>query len=108
MRSGPPLCFGPPGMMAGLGPILVGAPGAQPDERFPTNAATLGYSVARQARNGMIHLITSMNDPCLHFEFNEAWLFSDAPTTNSDNELMRSNSKGVADVKAFTEKFHDG
>ncbi len=24
----------------------------------------------------MIHLITTMNQPCLHFEFNEAWILS--------------------------------
>lgn len=40
--------------------------------------ATLGYSVAAQAPNGVIHLITSMNHPSLHFELNEAWILSDA------------------------------
>ena len=35
----------------------------------------------RQAPNGMIHLITTMNNPCLHFEFNEAWVMSDAGET---------------------------
>jgi hypothetical protein len=52
---------------------------AQPHED-PTRhggAATLGYSAMRQAPNGVIHLITTMNRPCLHFEFNEAWLLSD-------------------------------
>jgi len=83
-------------------------PGAQPHERFPTNDATLGYSVARQAPNGVIHLITSMNHPCLHFEFNEAWLLSDAPTINSDSELMHSKATRIARVKKFTEKFPDG
>ena len=36
---------------------------------------TLGYTVARQAPDGVIHLITTMNHPCLHFELNEAWIF---------------------------------
>lgn len=40
--------------------------------------ATLGYSVATQAPNGLIHLTTSMNHPSLHFEMNEAWILSDA------------------------------
>jgi formylglycine-generating enzyme required for sulfatase activity len=40
--------------------------------------ATLGYSVAVQAPNGVIHLTTSMNHPSLHFEMNEAWILSDA------------------------------
>lgn len=39
---------------------------------------TLGYSVARQADNGIIHLITTMNSPCLHFELNEAWILSES------------------------------
>ena len=54
-------------------------PGAQRHEE-PTRseamkgAGTLGYSVARQAPDGVIHLITSMTDPCLHFAMNEAWI----------------------------------
>jgi len=36
--------------------------------------ATLGYSVARQAPNGVIHLISTMNQPAQHFELNEAWI----------------------------------
>jgi formylglycine-generating enzyme required for sulfatase activity len=39
---------------------------------------TIGYSVARQAPNGIIHLITTMNTPCLHFELNEAWILSNS------------------------------
>jgi len=38
------------------------------------NVGTLGYSAARQAANGIIHVITTMNRPCQHFEFNEAWI----------------------------------
>ena len=37
---------------------------------------TLGYAVAAQAPNGLIHLVTSMNHPSLHFEMNEAWILS--------------------------------
>ena len=41
---------------------------------------TLGYAVATQAPNGVIHLISSMNHPSLHFEMNEAWILDkDAP-----------------------------
>jgi formylglycine-generating enzyme required for sulfatase activity len=43
--------------------------------------ATLGYSVACQGPNGMIHLLTTMNHPCLHFEFNEAWIQEATPST---------------------------
>ncbi|MHC4620103.1 MAG: hypothetical protein ACYTEQ_20340 [Planctomycetota bacterium] len=38
------------------------------------DGATLGYSVVRQAPNGIIHVITSMNHPCQHFEMNEEWI----------------------------------
>ncbi len=40
--------------------------------------ATLGYTIAAQAPNGVIHLISTMNHPCLHFEMNEAWILDDA------------------------------
>jgi hypothetical protein len=39
---------------------------------------TVGYVTVTQTPNGIIHLLTTMNHPCLHFEFNEAWLYSDA------------------------------
>ncbi len=38
---------------------------------------TIGYCVARQAPNGVIHLISSMNHPNLHFEMNEAWILDE-------------------------------
>ena len=38
---------------------------------------TLGYTAAAQAPNGVIHLMTSMNHPSMHFEMNEAWILSD-------------------------------
>ncbi|MBM4041775.1 MAG: hypothetical protein FJ290_25030 [Planctomycetes bacterium] len=51
--------------------------------------ATVGYSVARQAPNGVIHLITSMNHPSLHFELNEAWILShEADTPASDGRYL--------------------
>lgn len=58
-------------------------PGTQPHEKpeYQNDPDTLGYSAMRQAPNGMIHLITTMNNPCLHFEFNEAWVMSEAGET---------------------------
>lgn len=38
---------------------------------------TLGYTVAAQAPNGIIHLVSSMNHPSQHFEMNETWILSD-------------------------------
>jgi hypothetical protein len=53
-------------------------PGAQPHWRPEAMGGhpTLGYSAAAQGPDGMIHLITTLNIPCLHFEFNEAWILS--------------------------------
>jgi hypothetical protein len=84
-------------------------PGAQRHERFQAakDPATLGYSVARQAPNRMIHLITSMTRPCLHFELNEAWILSDVATPDSDSELTRSRATQVSRVETFFEKYPD-
>jgi len=69
---------------------------------------TLGYSVARQAANGLIHLITTMNNPCLHIELNEAWILNDQTGERADKELMRSNAREIRDVKTFEEKHANG
>jgi len=37
---------------------------------------TLGYSTIRQAPSGVIHILTTMTHPCLHYELNEAWIYS--------------------------------
>ena len=69
---------------------------------------TIGYSVARQAPNGIIHLITSMNRPCLHFEMNEAWILSDDTEELSDDDLMRSSATSISDIKIYEERCSDG
>ncbi len=52
---------------------------------------TLGYTVAAQAPNGVIHLISSMNHPSLHWEMNETWILSGGTT-----ETPASAAKGTA------------
>ncbi|MBN1351404.1 SUMF1/EgtB/PvdO family nonheme iron enzyme [candidate division KSB1 bacterium] len=70
---------------------------------------TLGYSAARQAPNGMIHLITTMNRPCLHFEFNEAWILQNGtPEKVTDAQLMQSTATAIRSVKKYTEYYADG
>ena len=69
---------------------------------------TLGYAVARQAPNGMIHLVTTMNNPCLHFEFNEAWILETETGERPDAELMASHAKAVPAVRSFREEYSDG
>jgi len=39
---------------------------------------TIGYATVRQAPNGVIHLLSTITQPCLHYEFNEAWITSTA------------------------------
>jgi len=87
-------------------------PGAQAHENPKVfevmKGETIGYSVARQAPNGNIHLITTMNSPCLHFEMNEAWILSDDAKDLSDEELMRSSARSISQVKTYEEKYPDG
>jgi hypothetical protein len=82
-------------------------PVAQPHET-DLKAPTLGYSAARQAPNGVIHLITSMNTPCLHFELNEAWILSDCDANATDAELMPGRTKSINAVKSYAEKYSSG
>jgi hypothetical protein len=54
-------------------------PGAQPHEhahiaKKSKQAGMIGYSTLRQGPNRLIHLVTTVNHPNLHFVFNEAWL----------------------------------
>jgi formylglycine-generating enzyme required for sulfatase activity len=63
--------------------------------------ATIGYSIATQAPNGIIHLITSMNHPNQHFEMNEAWILSGAgpKTETSVKGMIRNYHKQYDDGK---------
>jgi formylglycine-generating enzyme required for sulfatase activity len=88
---------------------LIGAQLHENTDRAETmRGPTLGYSVARQAPNGMIHLITTMNNPCLHFEFNEAWILDSQVGERPDNELMASKAKAVASVRKYEERYPGG
>ncbi len=51
---------------------------------------TLGYSVARQSPNGVIHLLSTMNHPAQHFELNEAWILA-----GNDNKAGKDGSPDV-------------
>jgi hypothetical protein len=43
----------------------------------PVEVRTVGYVGAAQSANGVIHLVTSRNNPNLHIELNEAWILAD-------------------------------
>jgi hypothetical protein len=76
-------------------PLPVQLPGYQ-----RTNHPTLGYVTARQAANGVIHILTTITQPCLHYELNEAWIWSGA------GDIAPETSGGT--VKKFSEKFANG
>jgi hypothetical protein len=86
-------------------------PGAQRHEspRRHNGNATIGYSATRQAPNGMIHLITTMNRPCLHFVFNEAWILGKTKVYEKSNTIkMSSKATEMGKVEKYTEKYEDG
>lgn len=88
-------------------------PGTQPHENPERTKSlggeTIGYSVARQAPNGVIHLITSMNNPCLHFEMNEAWILSDdSDQPLSDEQLMTPKIPAAGESKEYRESYPNG
>jgi formylglycine-generating enzyme required for sulfatase activity len=60
---------------------------------------TIGYSVAIEGTNGMIHLISSMNQPNLHFEMNEAWIL--------DSSQTGMQPEPVGKIRSYEEKYPD-
>jgi hypothetical protein len=76
-------------------PLPVQLPGHQ-----RTNHPTLGYVTARQAPNGVIHILTTVTQPCLHYELNEVWIFSDA------GDITSEASGG--EIKKFSENYPNG
>lgn len=84
-------------------------PGTQKHEKDAEGSpGTLGYAASTQAPNGMIHLVATMTDPCLHYEFNEAWIMAPEAADPGDAALMRSAATGIADVRRFEDKFPTG
>lgn len=80
--------------------------GAQSHEDGKLESATLGYSAARQAPNGVIHLVTTMNRPNLHFELNEAWIL-DPHATRAD-PMAPPPGGALANVQTHIEKHPNG
>ena len=69
---------------------------------------TVGYAIARQGQNGLIHLITSLTRPALAFEMNEAWLLDEKAETRSDVELRAGPPATIKNVRRFKEYYPDG
>lgn len=82
-------------------------PGTLPHEVDEPWGGTLGYSVARQAPNGIIHLITTMNHPSLHFAFNETWILSEKED-QTESKITSSEPGIILKMKKFVEKHSNG
>lgn len=64
-------------------------------------AGTAGYVTAAQGPNGVIHILTTMTKPSLHYELNEAWILS------SRAGDMHSTPAGGR-VRQYSENYPDG
>lgn len=87
-------------------------PGTQrherPDRAKQMGGDTLGYAVARQAPNGIIHLIATMTSPCLHFELNEAWILAGGTAAPPEEGLRANSATAIRDVRTYVEHGSDG
>lgn len=72
--------------------------GLPQDNRPPYTS--LGYSTVRQSANGIIHVLATKDYPGLHYEFNEAWVWSD------EGDISPESDGG--EVKSFKEYYPDG
>jgi hypothetical protein len=72
------------------------------------NMPSVGYCVARQAPNGNIHLITTLNHPALHFEMNEAWILSDVTLADDDPRLEANTATRVGGVSTHRDAYANG
>jgi hypothetical protein len=61
---------------------------------------TLGYATVRQAPNGVIHVLATMTHPCLHYEFNEAWVLS------KQGDIAAESRGGT--IRKYRETYPDG
>lgn len=61
---------------------------------------TLGYVTSRQAPNGVIHVLSTETQPCLHYELNEAWVLSDA------GDISAPETGG--ETRNYSENYPDG
>jgi len=67
---------------------------------FSGAAGTLGYASVAGGANGIIHVLGTLSSPGLHYEFNEAWMFS------GDGDMQPERTGGT--VEHYTEEYPDG
>ena len=56
---------------------------------------TVGYTTATQAPNGVIHIVTSKNNPPVHIELNEAWILHGGPENPDAGGQFRRNGAQI-------------
>jgi hypothetical protein len=61
---------------------------------------TVGYATVCQAPNGVIHLLATMTHPCLHYEFNEAWVLS------KEGDIAAESNGGT--IRQYRESYPNG
>lgn len=61
---------------------------------------SLGYTTACQAANGVIHILSTVTLPCLHYELNEAWILSEC------GDILPEKKGGS--IKHFSELYKSG
>jgi hypothetical protein len=61
---------------------------------------TVGYTTATQSPNGVIHIVTSKNDPDLHIELNETWVLK--------GPLQGEDFSGLFGVTPYKESYPSG
>ncbi|MBN2355473.1 SUMF1/EgtB/PvdO family nonheme iron enzyme [candidate division KSB1 bacterium] len=75
--------------------------------RQEMRGATLGYAVAQQDGDGLIHLIVTMTHPCLHYTLNEAWILAEGGEARSAQDLMRNSATAIQKIEHFVETYSD-
>ena len=69
--------------------------------------STVGYVGAIQSENGVIHLVTSRNNPDLHIELNEAWILGDDEA--AEQAALRDDIGVLPDtIKVYQEEYASG
>ena len=59
------------------------------------NLVTVGYTTATQAPNGVIHIVTSKNEPSVQIELNEAWVLAGGPEDPDARGQFRLNGQQI-------------
>jgi len=61
---------------------------------------TIGYTTVRGAPNGLIHVVTSLTSPAIHYEFNEAWVYS------AEGDIAPETGGGT--IQSYSENYPGG